>query len=355
MGRHKNRDGVFIPAGLRIRFEVINRMYRNPDESVRIPSVRELAARYCLSPSTVSLELKKLVKEGFLVGKHGSGTYTNPRSIQFAPSAVKRRIVGILVGDGKLLIYDAMDWYAMTHCGMAFSPDQAQPRVCGLVSSTPDEICGELLSQNLDGLIWVHPSPDLDCNGIIRILRREGLPVIALNSKDPEGPAISYSPVLCGEKIGKQLVEEKRDSIFFFPTLYDNQMEQKLKGLRDFVQGRRERKIEIRSFELFHTCADELERMFAEGRAPGAIYCNGNTIFGILELVARYNIDIKNRCRLLAEEPNIVQRNDFHGYAVHYPVETIRREIVRRMELLWKDPGAEIPVCYVEPELKFYL
>lgn len=352
MGRHKNRNGVFSPVGLQIRFEIINRMYRNPERSVKIPSVRELAARYCLSPSTVSLELQKLVKEGFLIGKPGSGTYTNPRSIQFAPSAVTRRIVGILVGDGKLLIYDALDWQAMTHCGMAFSPELAQPRVCSLVASTQEEICSELLSQNLDGLIWVHPSSG--CNDIIRTLKKKGLPVVALNSGMPEGPAISYSPVVCGEKIGRLLIEEKRDSIFFFPTCCDTQMLQKLDGIQQFLQSRNEQTIEIRAFELYHPCAVELEQMFAEGRAPGAIYCNGASIFGILELVKRYNIDIRSRCRLLAEEAYIAQRNDFHGYAVHYPFEIIRSEIARRIELLWKDSEMEIPVCYIDPELKLY-
>lgn len=352
MGRHKNRNGVFSPVGLQIRFEIINRMYRSPEKSVKIPSVRELAARYGLSPSTVSLELQKLVKEGFLTGKPGSGTYTNPRSILFAPSAVTRRIVGILVGDGKLLIYDALDWLAMTHCGMAFSPELAQPRVCNLVSGTPEEICGELLSQNLDGLIWVHPC--LDCNGIIRTLKKAGLPVIALNSRIPEGPAISYSPVVCGEKIGRLLVEEKRDSLFFFPTNYDDQMLQKLEGLQKFVRNRNGQTIGIWSFELFQSCALELARMFAEGRAPGAIYCNGTSVFGVLELVKQYGIDIKNKCRLLAEDAYIVQRDDFHGYAVYYPFEEIKKEIVRRMELLWKDPGIELPVCYIDPELKFY-
>lgn len=147
MGRHKSKNGIYVPVGLQIRFEVMNRIYRNPEKSEKIPSVRELAARHHLSLSTVSLELRKLVKEGFLVGKHGSGTYTNPGNIQFAPSSVARKIIGLLIGDGRKLMYDAMDWLAMMQCGMAFSPDQAQPRVCSLASNTEEEICRELLSQ----------------------------------------------------------------------------------------------------------------------------------------------------------------------------------------------------------------
>ena len=78
MGRHKNTDGTFIPVGLKIRFEIINRLYQAPGLSVKIPSARELAARFHLSPSTVTLELQKLVREGYLIGRRGSGTYTNP-------------------------------------------------------------------------------------------------------------------------------------------------------------------------------------------------------------------------------------------------------------------------------------
>lgn len=352
MGRHKSKNGIYVPVGLQIRFEVMNRIYRNPEKSEKIPSVSELAARHHLSLSTVSLELRKLVKEGFLVGKHGSGTYTNPGNIQFAPSSVARKIIGLLIGDGRKLMYDAMDWLAMMQCGMAFSPDQAQPRVCSLASNTEEEICRELLSQNLDGLIWIHPPPG--CNSIIRKLEKEMLPVIALNSEDPEGAAVSYSPFACGEKIGRLLAEEQRTSIVVIPVNNDLIIIQKLEGLKHYIRNSKHSAIEVHSFDFYHSAAEDLKCLFEKGNFPDAIYCNGPYIYGVLDLVKEYGIDIRSKCRLLAEEPYIVQRSDFHGCAIHIPFDAVRREIVRRMTLLWQNTQTKLSPCFISSELKFY-
>ena len=151
MGRHKNKNGAFVPVGLQIRHDIINRIYQNPNVSVKLPSARELAARFHLSQATVTQELQKLVKEGHLIGKHGSGTYTNPDKSKFIRSVISRRIVGILVGDGKLLIYDPVDRAVQAWSGMAFSPELAHPRPITLNSNAPEGFYDELLVQNLSG------------------------------------------------------------------------------------------------------------------------------------------------------------------------------------------------------------
>ena len=54
-------------AKLQVRFEILNLLFRNPQESVKIPSARELADKFDLARCTVALELKKLVEEGYLI------------------------------------------------------------------------------------------------------------------------------------------------------------------------------------------------------------------------------------------------------------------------------------------------
>ena len=66
MGRHKNTGGTFVPAGLKIRFEIINKLYQTPDISVKIPSARARATRFPLSPSTVTLALQNRGRVGSL-------------------------------------------------------------------------------------------------------------------------------------------------------------------------------------------------------------------------------------------------------------------------------------------------
>lgn len=209
----KIRTALLSRVGLKIRFEIINRLYQAPGLSVKIPSARELAARFHLSPSTVTLELQKLVREGYLIGRRGSGTYTNPEKAFFMPGSISRKVVGILVADGKLLVYDAVDWAALSYCGMALSPEIARPRFVTLLTSSPENIYEELLSQNLSGLIWIHPKRMF--YGIIHRLLQNNFPVIAVKSDDPEIPSINYSFYQSGMEIAEDRDSGKEASALF--------------------------------------------------------------------------------------------------------------------------------------------
>lgn len=351
MGRHKNTDGTFVPVGLKIRFEIINRLYQTPAVSVKIPSARELAARFHLSPSTVTQELQKLVREGYLIGKRGSGTYTNPEKVNFTPGSVSRKIVGILVSDGKLLLYDAVDWAAQAWCGMALSPDVAHPRFITLLTSSMENIYEELIAQNLSGLIWVHP--DRQHYEVIRKLIGNGLPTVAVRCDTPDIPSISYSFFHSGQKVAELAAKEKRHLIFYAPSNNDHWTLQRIAGIEQYIEQHPQAALQLQSFHSVHTCTEKLEREFAAGKIPDAIYCNGEYIFVMLDLAKKYHIDITGRCRLFAEEQHICRCGRYHGYAIHYPFRDIGIRAAEMMQLLLENPRTVFPVHYAATELEF--
>ena len=351
MGRHKNTDGTFVPVGLKIRFEIVNRLYQTPGRSVKIPSARELAARFHLSPSTVTLELQKLVREGYLIGKRGSGTYTNPDKVHFIPGAISRKVVGILVADGKLLVYDAIDWAVQGWCGMALSPDVARPRFVTLLTASEKNMQEELISQNLSGLVWIHPH--WDYYGVIRKLQKNGLPTVAVKCNEPDIPSIDYSFFESGSKIAKIAAQEKRRLIFYAPTNEDIWTLQRVAGIEDYIAHHPEADMKLEVFSSVQNCTEEVEKKFAAGEIPDVFYCNGEYVFAMLELAKKYRIDIIDRCRLFAEEQHIIKSGKFHGYALRYPFQKIGEKAAEMMEILLENPSARFPVYSVPTELLF--
>lgn len=351
MGRHKNTDGTFVPVGLKIRFEILNRLYQTSSVPVKIPSARELAAQYHLSPSTVKLELQKLVREGYLVGRRGSGTYTNPDKVKFIPGALGRKIVGILVHDGRLLIYDAIDWAAQSWCGMALSPGVAHPRFITLLSSSEEQVYEELRTQNLSGLVWVHPN--VEHQNVIRRLNRNGMPTVAVKSESTDYASIDYSFYYTGQRVAELIAQENRKKIFYAPTNNDYWTLQRIAGIRDYIIRHPEAGMTLRVFDSAHTCTEELELCFAAGEIPDAMYCNGVYAYVMLELARKYRIDLVERCRLFTERQHICKCPAYHGYVIDYPFPEIGEAAAEMMRILLENPNARFPVRHVFPEVIF--
>lgn len=351
MGRHKNIDGTFVPAGLKIRFEIINMLYQDPVNSIKIPSARELALRFHLSPTTVAQELQKLIREGYLIGRRGSGTYTNPKKVCFIPDSISRKIIGILVGDGRQLIYNAMDWAMQSWAGMPLSPTVGFPRFITLQAGTSNDIYEELTSQNLSGLIWIHPKPfHLP---VIEKLVKNNFPVVAIGSETPEIPSISYSFYRSGELIAKCMESEKRHTIFYAPVNDNFWILQRKAGIEDYSRQHPETGLILRTFPSIQECAEELEHACSTGNVPDALYGNGGNIFVLLDRLKKHGIDILDHCRLIAEEQHVLYDRTFHGYVLRYPFREIGEKAVEMLDLLLKNPQQKFPVWYAEPEILF--
>ena len=66
---------------LKIRHYVVGVIYNAGERSVQIMSSRDLAKYFNIARSTVSIALKELVDQGYLIPVKGKGYFTNPRKI----------------------------------------------------------------------------------------------------------------------------------------------------------------------------------------------------------------------------------------------------------------------------------
>ena len=92
----KKRDS----ARMQVRRYVMDLIYQHGGESVLLPSNKDLARELGIARSTAQLELKLLLKEGFVTTRHGIGTFTVPR---MGGTVFQAPLIGILDGDGKII------------------------------------------------------------------------------------------------------------------------------------------------------------------------------------------------------------------------------------------------------------
>jgi len=351
MGRHKNEAGQFVAVGLKIRYEVINLIYQNPKTSIKIPSARELAARFRLSPSTVTLELQKLVRQGYLIGRRGSGTYTNPNACSFPGEDISRRIVGILTGDGKSLFYDAFDWTLFAWCGMAFSSEKAHPRPIQLTSCNPRGAYCELQQLNLSGLIWIHPP--FQFRETAQQLHKDKFPVVLLANSFPEIPTVNHDRFQAGRKIGEKLCEEKRHLLYCLASgENDSSYAKRISGITDFIAEHPESKIEVVNFNYCSRDLSPLKQAIAR-KPPDAVYGNGESIFTLRRILRQAGIDTAEHCRLFAEQPPVARTPDFRGYAIHYPFQEMALKAAEMMQQLFEFPDRSIPSWCADVSVDF--
>ncbi|OPZ70227.1 MAG: DNA-binding transcriptional repressor LldR [Firmicutes bacterium ADurb.Bin467] len=90
----------------KIRFYIMGLIYRYGNRSVRVPSSVELAERFGVARRTARLALEGLVREGWLIGRRGLGTYTNPARTFFSDPQISIPLVGLIYGRGDNFYYD---------------------------------------------------------------------------------------------------------------------------------------------------------------------------------------------------------------------------------------------------------
>ena len=134
----KKSDGDKISEVLKIRYFVMNIIYRNGGKSVMIPSSRTLAAQFGIARSTVQLSLEKMSAQGFLTGKPGIGTFTNPRKSFILQHGGPAPLTGIKVAGGDDFYYICTTWRMFSEAGNALVNSGCSIHLLQDATSTPE-------------------------------------------------------------------------------------------------------------------------------------------------------------------------------------------------------------------------
>ena len=223
MGRHKQINGQFVPAGLAVRHDILKMIYQTPSVSIRLPSALQLAKKHHVSRTTVTNELKKLTESGWIIGKPGIGSFTNPRQPLSCGQIPGKRIIGMLLGDTWHLMSVYTDWAVFSYAGLELLPDIGHPKTVTLFSEDPEQVHQELISSTLDGMIWIFPPRKY--HKVIQRLQQEGKPVVTLYTQIPGVPCIEFDHAKIGADIAPLLMKEEIKKVFWF-TIEDLNIEQ---------------------------------------------------------------------------------------------------------------------------------
>ncbi len=175
-----------ISATLRVRYFVMDLLYHNHNPNVRIPSSREIAARFGIARSTARLALEQLSREGYIIGVHGKGTYLNPLQFSSPPKVAPRKIIGIKVGSGDQFLCMRRQWEIMSAQGFALYDRGLFVRLLDNGGSKLEELKTDIELYHLDGIIaWDFPWMDK-----LAVLGKE-FPVVSVSTSlaSPPPPA----------------------------------------------------------------------------------------------------------------------------------------------------------------------
>lgn len=331
----KRNQHVESKCSLQVRYEVVNTILRHPTVSVKLPTLHDLSARLGVSIRTVAYELKRLAEEGMVIGRRGIGTFTVPDFFHFSEIDTATKIVGIFSGDGQALYHDYNHWAFQSYTGLAIAPDIGMVRHIVPTTRSPELVFKELLSMNLDALVWILPPRSLF--DTVRQLHENGLPTVTMLQPVEGVPHVGIDYRQNGRDMAKFLLEQDKTAILW--CLFDTYVEQRLAGAKEYFaeQGvHPEREWLARNVLEFQQLLSEL---CANRDFPEAIYNRWGTLPYAKGKLETAGIDPYRDCCQIAGWSTIRKIPDFSGIIRKYPYQQMGEAAARIInDLLQQKP-----------------
>ncbi len=198
---------------MKIRRFVINLIHRNSEKSIQLPTIKELAEKFGVSRQTVGKAMKQLTDDGFVIGKPGIGSFTNPDRTFSLPEKAQIPIIGVIISDGRLIHFNEYHGKMLAALAQEIVMYPAYLHIVSLGSSDPEEIYRNIQDECLDGLIWSNPHSYQD--EIIQRLSLEGYPLVTCAKlvEGVSGARFDYEQA--GYECGKLFLAEGRRNLVF--------------------------------------------------------------------------------------------------------------------------------------------
>ncbi len=315
-----------ISEYMKIRRYMMNVIYRANGQSVQVPTILELSKQFGVSRPTVSKAMKALTDEGYIIGKRGIGSFTNPNFKMALSSPLEKDVplIGILMGDGMGVHYSS---YSSRLLGALLNHLPYLPCYVHLVSlsaSDPAHVYEEIRNERLDGLVWHNPEPQgLE---VCRRLWEENFPLVLGGGRCDGIPSVDFDFEDAGYQCGKILCREGRRNVVFYPNIFPWSLE--ADGL---LRAYREEGIRLNE-NLFlkdcYTAHEKIRDMISYGIPVDAVYGQMLTYNTIEDYLLEIDPDIYKRCTLVASGGIVVpSRHPFHRLAYVVPFDEYGKQI----------------------------
>lgn len=299
---------------LRIRKYVIDQVIATGRERKRLLSMREMAAMFGVSLTTIQWALKELIDDGYLIAKKREGIFTNPEK---AWVTGKVDVIGVLVADGRQIYFEQPFWGILSGVGLRTTETRRLLHQVNLFFTKNKGVDSFQFSQ-LDGLVWV--APDFAPSDLAEsFFKSLDVPVVTVFDRRPGCSHVSLDAEREGYEVGKMLLMESR----FNPiVLAANSEVAQLTGLRRAF-GESGRRLNEKLILYRHEDATGKFRMMLDVMEnPEAIYAVGRLLDEIGSVLEERRLDY-DRCRLAGEA--IYWQPGYRGWRVNRDYLTIGR------------------------------
>ncbi len=328
---------VGISEYMKIRRYVMNLILRADGKAAQIPTIQELSVKFGVSRPTVSKAMKELTSEGYVIGKRGVGSFTNPAKRAMVSIGKKIPVVGILIGDG-LSVH--LDKYIGCALGELLKHIVFIPAVVHLITlgtSNPEQAVKEILDEQLDMLVAY------GSNSFVPQLRKAGLRVVAADYSEPELPGnVIFDYEDWGYRCGKQLLKENRKNIVF---LHDKPTwNASYPGIRRAFAEAGVPLNEKFFLKNYQTSLDELKNIIQYGIPVDAVCDTVLANNEVVDLLMELNPELAKTCALVHNASSQPQTAGFHEICYDVPFETFAAEVTElaKLQLENKKAGMDI-------------
>ena len=335
------RSDSAIAEYMRIRRYVLTLTQKADGKSVPLPSILELSELFQVSRPTVSRAMKALTDEGYVIGRRGIGSFTNPAK-RFRPLG-NQPMIGLLVGDGMNVHFDQYFSRIVGNLMIAVSSLPAVVHLLALGSQKADNVYRTIRSEQLDAVVW-HGMPK-EFAEVRNRLVESGLPVIV--SSDDAGSYGSGSARIgyreLGYECGKALIAEGRRNLVFLPAA-----ESWMCPLPEILRAYEEAGIVLNP-NLFlpdpSTCLEAFRKLLALGVPVDAVFNAIYTRGEVSDILNEFQVDLVDRCRLIESTLGIGDRERFCGFTFEFPFEKHAEQIASLLKTSLS--GKALPECEI--------
>ena len=195
-------------------------LYHAGNTSVQIMSSRELATHFGIARSTVSLALKELVDDGFLIPKRGIGNFTNPKMFSALQKETMPLLIGILQESGRNFYVGKSGWESLRPICDEVIREGYNLRCLQLSGSDENDVFEEIMSSQVDALIWIDNIALKE--SLMKHLADAGLPVICDNSDFSQVDTVVYNTNSACYEIGREFAERNVTAILYtYPEWFE--------------------------------------------------------------------------------------------------------------------------------------
>lgn len=311
----------------KIRQYVNGLIFKANGQSVQIPTILELSKKFGVCRQTVSKAMKELTTEGYVIGRKGIGSFTNPAKFMEHQSGDRLPVIGIFFRDGRHTHYSAYDAHLAAELMKKITLFPAFVQLPVAEGTSPAEIAAELANRNFDGIIWEQPD-EKRLEALKLLTAEKTIPVVTTGEVFDHFPGVSMNLEENGYECARILIAEGRKHPVFMGNY--GAWSRHAKGFRRAYE---EAGIHLNE-KLFlkHQNLDALRNILELGVPVDAVFNHPNLQRNeIFRMMKEMGIDVENQCRLICNSLAASVNPDFHGYVYQIDFEQIANVAVRML------------------------